>query len=57
MLHILPSTVKKEDEGEVGADSGYKKQKALKDKANSSRYWSLRSDGEGSFPYCYPVSL
>ncbi|XP_056384740.1 probable RNA-binding protein 19 isoform X2 [Hyla sarda] len=37
MLHVLPSTVKKEDEGEVGADnSGYKKQKALKDKANSS---------------------
>lgn len=36
MLHILPSTVKKEDEGDAGADSGYKKQKALKDKANSS---------------------
>ncbi|XP_072004096.1 probable RNA-binding protein 19 [Engystomops pustulosus] len=36
MLHVLPSTVKKEDEGEAGADNGYKKQKALKDKANSS---------------------
>ncbi|XP_040272573.1 probable RNA-binding protein 19 [Bufo bufo] len=36
MLHVLPSNVKKEDEGEVGADSGYKKQKAMKDKANSS---------------------
>ncbi|XP_073438658.1 probable RNA-binding protein 19 [Dendrobates tinctorius] len=34
MLHILPSTVKKEDEGEAAAS--YKKQKALKDKANSS---------------------
>ncbi|XP_063769363.1 probable RNA-binding protein 19 [Pseudophryne corroboree] len=37
MLHVLPSTAKKEEEGEVGADSaGYKKQKALKNKANSS---------------------
>ncbi|XP_069817518.1 probable RNA-binding protein 19 [Dendropsophus ebraccatus] len=37
MLHVLPSTVKKEDEGEVGSDnSGFKKQKALKDKAKSS---------------------
>ncbi|KAG9487099.1 hypothetical protein GDO78_007137 [Eleutherodactylus coqui] len=37
VLHVLPSTVKKEDEGEAGADnSGYKKQKAMKDKANSS---------------------
>ncbi|XP_077152555.1 putative RNA-binding protein 19 isoform X2 [Ranitomeya variabilis] len=34
MLHVLPSTVKKEDEGEAAAN--YKKQKALKDKANSS---------------------
>ncbi|KAM4052892.1 putative RNA-binding protein 19 isoform 2-T2 [Anomaloglossus baeobatrachus] len=34
MLHVLPSTVKKEDEGEAAAS--YKKQKALKDKANSS---------------------
>ncbi|XP_053324888.1 probable RNA-binding protein 19 [Spea bombifrons] len=37
MLHVLPSTAKKEDEGEAGADpSAYKKQKALKDKANSA---------------------
>ncbi|XP_053558130.1 probable RNA-binding protein 19 isoform X2 [Bombina bombina] len=37
MLHVLPSTVKKQDEGENGPDnSGYKKQKALKDKVNSS---------------------
>ncbi|KAM3938028.1 putative RNA-binding protein 19 [Leptodactylus fuscus] len=37
MLHVLPSTVKKDDEGEAGAESsGYKKQKALKDKVNSS---------------------
>ncbi|XP_075069988.1 putative RNA-binding protein 19 [Mixophyes fleayi] len=37
ILHVLPSTVKKEEEGEVGAESsGYKKQQALKNKANSS---------------------
>ncbi|XP_068095834.1 probable RNA-binding protein 19 [Hyperolius riggenbachi] len=36
MLHVLPSTVKK-DEGEMAAESsGYKKQKAVKDKANSA---------------------
>lgn len=37
MLHVLPSTVKKEEEAEGGAESsGYKKQKAQKEKANSS---------------------
>ncbi|KAM9330805.1 putative RNA-binding protein 19 [Gastrophryne carolinensis] len=36
MLHVLPSTVKKEEEAESAESSGYKKQKALKDKANSS---------------------
>ncbi|XP_018416111.1 PREDICTED: probable RNA-binding protein 19 [Nanorana parkeri] len=37
MLHILPSTVKKEEEAEGSTESsGYKKQKAQKEKANSS---------------------
>uniref|UniRef100_A0A8C5P7G9 Probable RNA-binding protein 19 n=1 Tax=Leptobrachium leishanense TaxID=445787 RepID=A0A8C5P7G9_9ANUR len=37
MLHVLPSTVKKEEESEAGPDStSYKKQKSLKDKAHSS---------------------
>ncbi|XP_072271432.1 probable RNA-binding protein 19 [Pyxicephalus adspersus] len=37
MLHVLPSTIKKEEEAEGATDSsGYKKQKALKEKANSS---------------------
>ncbi|CAI9572605.1 unnamed protein product [Staurois parvus] len=37
MLHVLPSTVKKEEEAEEAAESSrYKKQKALKEKANSS---------------------
>ncbi|XP_040207844.1 probable RNA-binding protein 19 [Rana temporaria] len=37
MLHVLPSTVKKEEEAEGATESaGYKKQKALKEKANSS---------------------
>lgn len=37
MLHVLPSTVKKEEEAEGATESSaYKKQKALKEKANSS---------------------
>ncbi|KAM5193683.1 putative RNA-binding protein 19 isoform 2-T2 [Mantella aurantiaca] len=37
MLHVLPSTVKQEEEAEGATESsGYKKQKTLKDKANSS---------------------
>ncbi|KAG8455679.1 hypothetical protein GDO86_001754 [Hymenochirus boettgeri] len=37
MLHVLPSTEKKEEENKSEEEtSGYKKQKALKDKANSS---------------------
>ncbi|XP_075686282.1 putative RNA-binding protein 19 [Rhinoderma darwinii] len=51
MLHVLPSTIKKEDEGEAGADnSSYKKQKALKDKANgsSSHNWNTLFMGTSS---------
>ncbi|KAM4809300.1 putative RNA-binding protein 19 [Rhinophrynus dorsalis] len=37
MLHVLPSNMKKEEEDKSGEESsGYKKQKALKDKSNSS---------------------
>lgn len=38
MLHVLPSTIKKEAGEEAGAPgSSYKKKKDAKDKANSSR--------------------
>ncbi|KAM8961985.1 putative RNA-binding protein 19 isoform 2-T2 [Pelodytes ibericus] len=37
MLHVLPSDAKKDEESEAGANSSaYKKQKSIKDKANSS---------------------
>lgn len=40
MMHLLPSTIKKEKIEDVDADesSSYKKQKESKEKANSARY-------------------
>lgn len=40
MMHLLPSTIKKEKSEDLDAEesSSYKKQKEAKDKANSARY-------------------
>lgn len=40
MMHVLPSTIKKEKIEDVDAEesSSYKKQKEAKDKASSARY-------------------
>lgn len=40
MMHLLPSTIKKEQIEDADADesSSYKKQKEAKEKANSARY-------------------
>lgn len=43
MMHLLPSTIKKEKNEDVDAEdsSSYKKQKEARDKANSARYRSV----------------
>lgn len=40
MMHLLPSTIKKEkmEDGDAEESSSYKKHKEAKDKANSARY-------------------
>lgn len=40
MMHLLPSTIKKEkvEDGDAEDSSSYKKRKEAKDKANSARY-------------------
>jgi len=40
MMHLLPSTIKKEkiEDADAEESSSYKKQKEAKDKANSARY-------------------
>lgn len=53
MLHVLPSTVKKEasEDADAPGSSSYKKKKESKDKANSSR--SVPASGPG-FPALVP---
>lgn len=56
MLHVLPSTVKKEasEDADAPGSSSYKKKKESKDKANSSR--SLPSS-DPDFPVLVPPLL
>lgn len=55
MMHLLPSTIKKEKIEDIDAESSsYKKQKQAKDKASSARYGGVLWQGKTTQPAKLP---
>lgn len=52
MMHLLPSTIKKEkiEDADTEESSSYKKQKEARDKANSARYRGVLQQGQTTQP-------